>query len=515
MKNNIDWPEFIGNLKKGKFLYYLFKFKIFKLYVYSLECLPRPLLVHLILLFFSTGNSKILDSFGRVRKVNIFNILKCLFIFAFSLSLLMPIYVCITCYVSFYKYLNKSFPILKPQGSVVYLRTDFWFGLKSGGSVAHTSGVLNALFALYKSQLTFITTDYIPNVNKNINQNLYKLPKLFWDFPQFTAVASNVSFFRQSINLISISRSEISFIYHRYSLNCLFAPLLAKTCCCPLVLEFNGSEVWVANNWGDKLNYPTLSKKIENFNLKESDLIVVVSKVIQDQLILRGIDPRKILVNPNGVDPEHYSPTIDASMIIEKYELSDKLVIGFIGTFGRWHGAEVLAEAFGQLLLRLPTYKDYLHLLMIGDGMTLPFVKNIISKYDLDSCCTFTGVVPQAEGPSYLAACEILVSPHVTNPDGTAFFGSPTKLFEYMAMGKAIIASDLDQIGEILSHNLCAWLVKPGDVDDLTAGLERLVADQSLRYRLGSSARDKVIKKYTWLEHGRRIKNKLDECYGV
>ena len=66
------------------------------------------------------------------------------------------------------------------------------------------------------------------------------------------------------------------------------------------------------------------------------------------------------------------------------------------------------------------------------------------------------------------------------NPDGTPFFGSPTKLFEYMAMGKGIVASDLEQIGEVLEHGRTAWLVPPGDVDALADGLRRLIDDPAL-----------------------------------
>src|SRR4030065_172281 len=74
-------------------------------------------------------------------------------------------------------------------------------------------------------------------------------------------------------------------------------------------------------------------------NLSFSDLIVVVSRPMKDELVARGIDPEKILVNPNGVDPERYSPEIDGSAVRSKYGLNGKLVIGFIGTFGKLHGA--------------------------------------------------------------------------------------------------------------------------------------------------------------------------------
>ena len=90
---------------------------------------------------------------------------------------------------------------------------------------------------------------------------------------------------------------------------------------------------------------------------------------------------------------------------------------------------------------------------MIGDGVKMPDVVRIIESAGHarprgpDRHCPAV-----ARAPSYLAACDILASPHVPNADGTPFFGSPTKLFEYMAMGKCIVASDLDQVGEILEH---------------------------------------------------------------
>ena len=127
-----------------------------------------------------------------------------------------------------------------------------------------------------------------------------------------------------------------------------------------------------------------------------------------------------------------------------------------------------------------------------------------------------TGAVAQEAGPAHLAACDILVAPHVPNADGTPFFGSPTKLFEYMAMGKGIVASDLDQIGEVLRHDETAWLVRPGDVASLVEGLLALIGDPGLRDRLGRAAREAAVARHSWSEHTRRIVHTLEErCAGA
>lgn len=173
-----------------------------------------------------------------------------------------------------------------------------------------------------------------------------------------------------------------------------------------------------------------------------------------------------------------------------------------------------MAEAFGRLLQEFPDYRKGIGLLMIGDGITMPLVEENIEKFNLSENCILTGLIPQEKGPEYLAACDILVASHKPNHDGTPFFGSPTKLFEYMAMGKGIVASNLDQIGEVLKHDDTAWMVKPGDPQSLMEGLKVLIDDESRRDRLGEAARQEVVKKYTWREHTRKIIEKLKERCG-
>jgi glycosyltransferase involved in cell wall biosynthesis len=147
----------------------------------------------------------------------------------------------------------------------------------------------------------------------------------------------------------------------------------------------------------------------------------------------------------------------------------------------------------------------------VGDGSTMPKVREIVAGDGVGGRVTFTGLVAQDQAPGYLAACDLLVSPHVGNPDGSRFFGSPTKLFEYMAMGKGIVASDLDQIGTILTHGKTGWLVPPGDVGALAKAIVTLAQDPELRRKLGEAAREEVVRQHTWTAHVERILAKLVE----
>jgi glycosyltransferase involved in cell wall biosynthesis len=114
-----------------------------------------------------------------------------------------------------------------------------------------------------------------------------------------------------------------------------------------------------------------------------------------------------------------------------------------------------------------------------------------------------------------LDACDILVAPHVPLADGSEFFGSPTKIFEYMAMGKGIVASRLGQIGEVLVAGETALLVEPGDVRQLRAAILRLVESVELRRSLGNKARDVAEREHTWRHNAERVLNEYKSLTGL
>jgi glycosyltransferase involved in cell wall biosynthesis len=297
-----------------------------------------------------------------------------------------------------------------------------------------------------------------------------------------------------------LERSVPDLIYQRYARFSWAGVVAAMETNRPLFLEYNGSEVWVGKHW-DRVGKLDLLERYEQLNLKAATRIFVVSEVERRNLEKRGVNPDKIIINPNGVDPSIFHPGVGGSELRRKLGLRDNdVVVGFVGTFGPWHGVLVLAEAIRTLVADPPV-----RFLMVGSGSLHAQVQQMLADETNAGRVIFTGPVGHLEVPELLDACDILVSPHVPLADGSEFFGSPTKLFEYMAMGKGIVASRLGQIADVLDDGDTALLVEPGDAAALASAVRRLAESPELRRRLGAKACEAVIQKHTWKHNARRV----------
>jgi glycosyltransferase involved in cell wall biosynthesis len=384
---------------------------------------------------------------------------------------------------------------------VVFLRSDLWSGVPAGGSVAHTAGVASG-FAALGADLSFISTS-APALVDPARHPVHLVPP-----SRRYNVLREVPYFAHALRYLDAARPRLQqvapdLLYQRFDPANWAGVALARERGIPLVLEFNGSEVWIADHWDRPFRHRGLFVAAEEANLRHADLIVVVSEVLRQGLLERGCDGTRVIVRPNAVDTDRYRPDIDGSAARRRLGLGDGPVVGFVGTFGMWHGAPVLARAARRVLRERPAAR----FLFVGDGRDRRECEAILDAEG--DAVRFTGLVPQEEGPGHLAAMDVLAAPHVANPDGTRFFGSPTKLFEYMAMGRGIVASRLEQIGDILEDGRTALLVPPGDEGALAAALVRLVDDAALRARLGAAARARALERHTWTANVRGVVERL------
>lgn len=386
---------------------------------------------------------------------------------------------------------------------VAYLRSDLWSGVAAGGAVAHTAGVASG-FEKAGASLSFISTAAPPLVDP-LRHPIHLVPP-----SRRYNILREVPYFAHALRFASeagrvLRERPADLLYQRFDpANCA-GVVLSRRFRVPLVLEFNGSEVWVADHWDRPFRHRDLFRDTETVNLEHADLIVVVSEVLREGLVSRGVSPERVVVRSNGVDPGRYRPDLEGTEVRHRLGLEGTVVVGFVGTFGMWHGAKVLARAARSVLAQRPEAR----FLFVGDGRERGEAEALLT--DERERVRFTGLVPQEEGPEHLAAMDILAAPHVGNPDGTRFFGSPTKLFEYMAMGRGIVASRLEQIEQVLEDGRTALLTPPGDEAALSRAILRLVDDRTLRQRLGAAARARACERHTWEAHVRGIVARLSD----
>ncbi len=379
---------------------------------------------------------------------------------------------------------------------ILYLRSQLWLGLRGGGSVAHTAGVVGGLRQA-GVDVRVVASDRLEGVE--VSTTVAPVERWF-DGPLKEAeeLVYNVAFVRAALAAARAFAPHA--VYQRYEAFDFAGFLVSRLLRVPLVLEFNSSEVWKGRYWGG-VRLVGLAALGERVNLRAADRVVVVSRVLGDALVAAGVPSHKVVVNPNGVDPRRFHPDVPARSLRERLGLDGRTVVGFSGTFGVWHGIPTLAAALPLVARARPEVR----FLLVGDGPLRRLVVEAVERHSLTDRVVLPGAVPHDHMPAYLAACDVLLSPHGRQADGREFFGSPTKLYEYMAAGRAIVASGVGQIGDVLRDGETALLVPPDEPDALAAAVTRLVDAPGLRERLGRAARAQAEQAHTWRQNAERV----------
>ncbi|MCD9111474.1 glycosyltransferase [Bradyrhizobium japonicum] len=402
---------------------------------------------------------------------------------------------------------------------ILYLDANISLGAAVGGSVGHTAGVIGG-FLDNAFEVDYASLKSLPSDRAGARwlklqpDGLLAMPAELNFYPYAEAIEDRIVPLHSS--------NPWSFIYQRFSLHDFTGPHLGRRLNVPVVVEFNGSEAWASANWGTRLRLHGAAEKAEAIALDAADLIVTVSDELGDELKRRGIPDGRILVYPNCVDPAAFDSarfsTDDLTDLKRQHGIpKDALIAGFIGTFGQWHGIEFLAECIRNLVRDDVAWleRSKLHFMLVGDGLKMPEVRRLLGSPEVARFVTLTGLVAQSEAPRYLACADLLLSPHVPNADGSGFFGSPTKLFEYMAMEKPIVASALGQIEDVIAGRgatrlgslppgagaPCGFLYEPGNAQAFKDTLRRVVDDMPAAAGVAKAARAEVLNRYTWKRH--------------
>ena len=290
-------------------------------------------------------------------------------------------------------------------------------------------------------------------------------------------------------------------IYERTTSNSLAPTILAECCHIPIVQEVN---VTAEIGRFRPLVLRRLAKRTERWISRQAVLVVTVSKTFGHMLVQAGWTGNRIVTCPNAVDPEQFDlrqikPAERPARIRQ-----GAFVIGYVGSFLLYHRLDMLVEVARRLA------SDYAQVgwLLVGDGVERPRVDTLLAKLGLREKFWMPGQVPHCCVPSYIMAMDAAVMPN------SETFNSPMKLFEYMAMGKAVIAPRVSAVEEVVRHEETGLLFEPGKIDSLCEALERVISDAELRQSVGRNAREYVMRHHTWMKNAQRMLTALDNRLG-
>jgi glycosyltransferase involved in cell wall biosynthesis len=282
-------------------------------------------------------------------------------------------------------------------------------------------------------------------------------------------------------------------LYERHGYMGYGGVITARRLGMPLVLELNGNILKEIDEMGVKMSpiQRRIGRWITRTTFLAANHVVVVSDALRQHLVEDlQIPLDKVSVVLNGVDLELFSQPRDEQHTRQIYNLGPGPVITFVGSFQPWHGVEYLVSSFKLVQEQCPDAQ----LILVGDGAARDQIMAQLTQLGLQDKTILTGRLPQEQVASVVQAADVLVAPYGFKHGDIV--GTPLKLLEYLAAGKAIVASTAP-IHELITDGVNGLRVEPAESRALAQGIIRLLTDPALRTRLGAAARQQA-QQYSW-----------------
>ncbi|MBN9590225.1 MAG: glycosyltransferase family 4 protein [Alphaproteobacteria bacterium] len=296
---------------------------------------------------------------------------------------------------------------------------------------------------------------------------------------------------------LRLARAERAFrpdiLYERYNLYLLAGLLLSWRRGLPMLLEIN-SPLAAERAAAGGLSLGSLARACEAALWRGCDAALPVTGVLAAMVRrVRGTGGQMQVVH-NGADLSDGASEAEASAIRRRFGIGpNDVVLGFAGFVRAWHGVEWAVDALAGV-------PSNVHLLVVGDGPALPALSERAAVQGVAERVHFTGRVPHGEMAAHMRAFDVALQP------AAVAYASPLKLFEYMALGRAIVAPDQPNIREVLVSGHNGLLFEPGNRAAFAWAVTRLCEDWILRRHLGDSARRTVeTAPFTWTSNAGRI----------
>lgn len=264
----------------------------------------------------------------------------------------------------------------------------------------------------------------------------------------------------------------------------------------PWILEANAPLIYESTVERETILLADLARRIEGNALGTCDGLVTVSHALKEVIVERSAVPgEKVLVVPSAVDTELFDP--DRRDPVRLFEGPTLIYAGWLV---HWQGVGPLLEAMREAARE----GAHWNLVLLGDGPSRKPLERKSRELGLARKVRFVGQVPGSAVPGYLAGADLGFAGPARSPLGS-MYRSPLKLYEYMAMGKPVVAARFEDALRVVEEGKNGFLFEMEDVGGLAAALVRAHRRRRDLSVMGGAARRKVSSKHTWTERARRI----------
>jgi glycosyltransferase involved in cell wall biosynthesis len=228
--------------------------------------------------------------------------------------------------------------------------------------------------------------------------------------------------------------------------------------------------------------------RIEAESARNATLIVTISKYSKMKIVESyEIDPKKIRIIPNGVDPERFKPMIEGcNELKERIGARQRHTVLFVGRLIPRKGLSYLIEAAKKVVKE----QSKTLFVIVGDGPLRSRLTADVKQANLSDNFAFLGDVSEAELPIIYGCSDVFAFPSIQEGQGIA-------LLEAQSSGKPVVAFNVSGVTEAVLDKETGLLVEP-DAMELAGAILRLLADATLRQKMGTQGRELVLQEFTW-----------------
>ncbi|MEK5139241.1 glycosyltransferase family 4 protein [Priestia sp. FSL W8-0001] len=369
---------------------------------------------------------------------------------------------------------------------------------QEGGARSHVLGVINGFQASEIEVKEYILGNMISENIKTKSEEKFTKNKLFTLASDIVRILLGYSNSKKAWKNFG---HDVDWVYERYAAMQALGNKFKKNKK-TWILETNGIIYKEAVTERNAIVLSKIAKFLELRAYRKCDVLICVSDTLKEIIVREAnIPENKVLVVPNGVDTNRFAPGI-----YEPKKLSDEFTIGFVGSLYPWQGINYLVQAIHLLKEKGIT----INLTIVGDGPKKNEWEELSKNLGLSSQVKFVGRVPGNEVPNYVEGFDLCFSGQV-DLENEKMYHSPLKLYEYMSMGKPVIATSYKDAKKLIEGKETGFLFIPKNVNDLA---EKINVAYSLNDRLvnyGKNARQEILLNHSWEQRVKELIPKVIE----